>query len=60
MDFIKKLVDQLPNILHATTSPTDTPYLKAHKLNKDKLLEVDILDILKRFFQSAGNLQNLE
>ena len=56
MDFIKKLVDPLPTILHATTLPTDTSCFKTHKLNKDQLLEVDILEIPRRFLQSAGDI----
>ena len=32
------------------------PLFKTHKLNKDQLLEVDILDIPRRFLQSAGDI----
>ena len=46
----------LPSILHATTLPTDTLLFKTHKLNKDQLLEVDILDMPRRFLQSAGDI----
>ena len=34
MDFIEKLVDQLPNILHTTTLPMNTPCLKPTNLIK--------------------------
>ena len=34
MDFIEKLVDQLPNILHTTTLPLNTPCLKPTNIIK--------------------------
>ena len=47
MDFIEKLVDQLPNILHTTTLPLNTPCLKPTNLIKTSHIKCKLMKSIK-------------
>ena len=56
MDFIKKVSGPTAKYFACYNSAYGYPLFKTHKLNKEQLLDVDILDIPRKFLQSAGDI----
>ena len=54
--FYKKVSGPTAKYFACYNSAYGYPLFKTHKLNKDQLLEVDILDIPRKFLQSAGDI----